>query len=206
MTRRKKRAKKTFIFIFIVTLVFGVLLYFILFDKNSGVLVKSKYEIPKYGYTLDRNNTVLMKESFNELKDILTSDTVDYDKYALTLAKLFIIDLYTLDNKKNMYDIGSVEYVYDKENFKNRCQSTIYRFLKDESKRHSGQLPIVESIEIVDTKNDKFEYNEKSYDSYVISLSWSYKKDMGYDTKGIVQIINIEDKLYVVNYDAKESL
>lgn len=206
MTRRKKRAKKTFIFIFIVTLVFGVLLYFILFDKKSGVLVKSKYEIPKYGYTLDRNNTVLMKENFNELKDILTSDTVDYDKYALTLAKLFIIDLYTLDNKKNMYDIGSVEYVYDKENFKNRCQSTIYRFLKDESKRYSGQLPIVESIEIVDTKNDKFEYNEKSYDSYVISLSWSYKKDMGYDTKGIVQIINIEDKLYVVNYDAKESL
>lgn len=206
MTRRKKRAKKTFIFIFIVTLVFGVLLYFILFDKNSGVLVKSKYEIPKYGYTLDRNNTVLMKESFNELKDILTSDTVDYDKYALTLAKLFIIDLYTLDNKKNMYDIGSVEYVYDKENFKNRCQSTIYRFLKDESKRLSGQLPIVESIEIVDTKTDKFEYNENSYDSYVISLSWSYKKDMGYDTKGIVQIINIEDKLYVVSYDAKESL
>ena len=206
MTRRKKRAKKTFIFIFIVTLVFGVLLYFILFDKNSGVLVKSKYEIPKYGYTLDRNNTVFMKESFNELKDILTSDTVDYDKYALTLAKLFIIDLYTLDNKKNMYDIGSVEYVYDKENFKNRCQSTIYRFLKDESKRLSGQLPIVESIEIVDTKTDKFEYNENSYDSYVISLSWSYKKDMGYDTKGIVQIINIEDKLYVVSYDAKESL
>ena len=56
--------------------------------------VKSKYEIPKYGYTLDRNNTVLMKENFNELKDILTSDKVDYDKYALTLAKLFIIDLY----------------------------------------------------------------------------------------------------------------
>ena len=206
MTRRKKRVKKTFIFIVIVTLIVGVLLYFILFDKNSGVLVKSKYEIPKYDYTLDRNNTVLMKESFNELKDILTSDTVDYDKYALTLAKLFIIDLYTLDNKKNMYDIGSVEYVYDKENFKNRCQSTIYRFLKDESKRLSGQLPIVESIEIVDTKTDKFEYNENSYDSYVISLSWSYKKDMGYDTKGIVQIINIEDKLYVVSYDAKESL
>ena len=69
-----------------------------------------------------------MKENFKELDKILSEETINYEKYAQVLSKLFIIDLYTIDNKKNMYDVGSLEYVYDKENFKiNRIKKEYFR-------------------------------------------------------------------------------
>ena len=146
----------------------------------------------------------LMKENFKELKDILANDNINYEDYAKTLAKLFIIDLYTIDNKKSMYDVGSLEYVYDKENFKTRCQNTLYKGLNDKSIRKNNEYPIVESINIDSFENGEFTYNDNKYESYEITLSWDYKKDLGYDKKGKVTIIKIEDKLYVVSYEGGE--
>ena len=146
----------------------------------------------------------LMKDNFKELKDILANDNINYEDYAKTLAKLFIIDLYTIDNKKSMYDVGSLEYVYDKENFKTRCQNTLYKGLNDKSTRKYNEYPIVESINIDSFENGEFTYNDNKYESYEITLSWDYKKDLGYDKKGKVTIIKIEDKLYVVSYEGGE--
>ena len=124
MTRRKKQIKKSALMIIILTILISIGLYFLLFSKSTGgLLVRSKDTTAKFDYTLDKDNTNLMKENFKELKDILANDNINYEDYAKTLAKLFIIDLYTIDNKKSMYDVGSLEYVYDKENFKTRCQS-----------------------------------------------------------------------------------
>ena len=145
-----------------------------------------------------------MKENFKELKDILANDNINYEDYAKTLAKLFIIDLCTIDNKKSMYDVGSLEYVYDKENFKTRCQNTLYKGLNDKSTRKNNEYPIVESINIDSFENGEFTYNDNKYESYEITLSWDYKKDLGYDKKGKVTIIKIEDKLYVVSYEGGE--
>ena len=114
---------------------------------------------------------------------------------------LFIIDLYTIDNKKNMYDVGSLEYVYDKDNFKINVQNTLYKYIEDESTRKSRTLPIVKSINIDEKSMGTFDYNGNTYDSYIINLSWTYEKDLGYDNKGKVEIIKIEDKLYVVSFN-----
>lgn len=205
MTRRKKQIKKSALMIIILTILISIGLYFLLFSKSTGgLLVRSKDKTVKFDYTLDKDNTNLMKENFKELKDILANDNINYEDYAKTLAKLFIIDLYTIDNKKSMYDVGSLEYVYDKENFKTRCQNTLYKGLNDKSTRKNNEYPIVESINIDSFENGEFTYNENKYESYEITLSWEYKKDLGYDKKGKVTIIKIEDKLYVVSYEGGE--
>lgn len=205
MTRRKKQIKKSALMIIILTILISIGLYFLLFSKSTGgLLVRSKDKTVKFDYTLDKDNTNLMKENFKELKDILANDNINYEDYAKTLAKLFIIDLYTIDNKKSMYDVGSLEYVYDKENFKTRCQNTLYKGLNDKSTRKNNEYPIVESINIDSFENGEFNYNDNKYESYEITLSWDYKKDLGYDKKGKVTIIKIEDKLYVVSYKGGE--
>lgn len=205
MTRRKKQIKKSALMIIILTILISICLYFLLFSKSTGgLLVRSKDKTVKFDYTLDKDNTNLMKENFKELKDILANDNINYEDYAKTLAKLFIIDLYTIDNKKSMYDVGSLEYVYDKENFKTRCQNTLYKGLNDKSTRKNNEYPIVESINIDSFENGEFTYNDNKYESYEITLSWDYKKDLGYDKKGKVTIIKIEDKLYVVSYEGGE--
>ncbi len=205
MTRRKKQIKKSALMIIVLTILISIGLYFLLFSKSTGgLLVRSKDTTAKFDYTLDKDNTNLMKENFKELKDILANDNINYEDYAKTLAKLFIIDLYTIDNKKSMYDVGSLEYVYDKENFKTRCQNTLYRGLNDKSTRKNNEYPIVESINIDSFENGEFTYNDNKYESYEITLSWDYKKDLGYDKKGKVTIIKIEDKLYVVSYEGGE--
>ncbi len=205
MTRRKKQIKKSALMIIILTILISIGLYFLLFSKSTGgLLVRSKDKTVKFDYTLDKDNTNLMKENFKELKDILANDNINYEDYAKTLAKLFIIDLYTIDNKKSMYDVGSLEYVYDKENFKTRCQNTLYKGLNDKSTRKNNEYPIVESINIDSFENGEFTYNDNKYESYEITLSWDYKKDLGYDKKGKVTIIKIEDKLYVVSYEGGE--
>lgn len=205
MTRRKKQIKKSALMIIILTILISIGLYFLLFSKSTGgLLVRSKDKTVKFDYTLDKDNTNLMKENFKELKDILANDNINYEDYAKILAKLFIIDLYTIDNKKSMYDVGSLEYVYDKENFKTRCQNTLYKGLNDKSTRKNNEYPIVESINIDSFENGEFTYNDNKYESYEITLSWDYKKDLGYDKKGKVTIIKIEDKLYVVSYEGGE--
>ena len=116
MTRRKKQIKKSVLMIIILTILISIGLYFLLFSKSTGgLLVRSKDKTAKFDYTLDKDNTNLMKENFKELKDILANDNINYEDYAKTLAKLFIVDLYTIDNKKSMYDVGILVYDYDKE-------------------------------------------------------------------------------------------
>ena len=93
--------------------------------------------ISDYGYTLDDRDTDYMKEVFSELENILESLEIDYHAYAEALAKLFVIDFYTLENKINKYDIGSLEYILSSsvESFRLKAQDTIYRDVIDNTYR-----------------------------------------------------------------------
>lgn len=200
MTKRKRKLRKKALFC-IILLIICIILYIIIFHSSAVVSIIKKIETTsKFDYTLEKRDTSIMKENFKELDKILSEETINYEKYAQVLSKLFIIDLYTIDNKKNMYDVGSLEYVYDKENFKINVQNTIYKYIEDESNRKSGTLPIVKSINIDEKSMGTFDYNSNTYDSYIINLSWTYEEDLGYDNKGKVEIIKIEDKLYVVSF------
>ena len=45
---------------------------------------------------------------------------------------MFLIDLYNLDNKKNMYDVGGVIFVFPdaRENYKLNVSNTLYKYMK----------------------------------------------------------------------------
>ena len=152
------------------------------------------------------DNRKVYKEFYN-LKDTLNKEDIDYEAYATYLSELFIIDLFTMDNKSNKYDVGSVEYVLDdiKDNYSLNVQETIYKYLVDYTKRDESDIySVVSSIEKETIENTKYSYNNNEYEAYKVTLNWTYEKDLGYVTKGEVTLIKKENKLYVVAYKGVE--
>ena len=144
-----------------------------------------------------------MKSTYNELKNVLTQDEINYEDYAEVLAKLFVIDLFTMDNKVNRYDVGSTEYVYPDsvDNFKTNVEDTIYKTMENNSDGKRRQnLPEVSSIDDTSVETSTFEIDETTYDSYVVSLNWSYETNLGYDEFATITLIELDNKLYVVEY------
>lgn len=172
-------------------------------EKPKEVIKVNEQEIKGYGIFIDDSDTTLYKDEFNALKTNLTGDEIDYDKYAESVAKMFIIDLYTIKNKINKYDVGGIDFVYEsaKGNYTTNVTDTIYKYVEDDSKgEREQQLPVVKSITVDDVKKGKFKIDaeNKEYPSYTIKLTWTYSIDLGYDTTGEVIVIRKDDKLFVV--------
>ena len=198
----KKKYKRILIIILIVVLlaIISFVIYKILLNnKTEEEVVNVVGSISEYGYNLDDRDTELMKSTYEELKNILNSDEIDYELYASALAKLFVIDLFTMDNKINKYDVGSTEYVYPDalENFKLNVEHTLYKHMENNSSAKRKQdLPEVSSIEVLSTETGEYTIEENSFDSYIVNLSWQYVSDLGYDT--------IPEDMYLVLGDNRE--
>ena len=195
------------ILIILVSMI-GISKIFLKKDTESKPKVETKIisNIEKYGYTLDDRDTKYMKETFKELESILNIDEINKEEYAKVLSKLFIIDFYTLGNKINKYDVGSLEYILnDKvEMFKNKAMDTIYSDIIDNTyKDRVQELPEITNVEILEIKKSKFELNKEEKESYKITLKFSYKKDLGYDKEGTLHIIENNNKLEVALYNPK---
>ncbi len=161
--------------------------------------IKKLDTIEGYGYNLEDRDTVLFRENFEKLRDVLKQTPIDYLEYAKRLGTLYIIDLYTISNKVNQYDVGGSEYVYEskRDNYELKVKNTLYKYVEDNTYGKRIQfLPEVASIDVVDVKE---------YDGYSLSLSWEYVKDLGYDTKCILKLAKIDDKLYVINQSTSET-
>ena len=206
----KKKYKRILIIILIVvllTIISFVIYKILLNNKTEEEVVNVVDSISEYGYNLDDRDTELMKSTYEELKNILNSDEIDYELYANTLAKLFVIDLFTMDNKINKYDVGSTEYVYPDalENFKLNVEDTLYKHMENNSGgKRKQELPEVSSIEVLSTETGEYTIEENSFDSYIVNLSWQYVSDLGYDNNALITLINLDNKLYVVEYEVGE--
>ena len=113
----------SFFVLFILLIVVGIKFYkdFIKKEPEKETEVKQNLDaLELYGYTLDDKDTELYKDLFLELKEELNKEEIDEELYASILSKLFIVDVYTLDNKLTSTDIGGLEFIhYDMvENFK----------------------------------------------------------------------------------------
>ena len=201
----KKKFKTFFIIIILMAIICFV--YYKYFKKEEVInTVKVLDSIDKYSYTLDERDTKYMKEEYNELKKVL-SGNIDYKLYASSIAKLFIIDLFTLNNKINKYDVGSVEYVYPNSinNFKLNVSNTIYSNIEDATyNKRKQSLPEVKSVEVNSIQNTHYTIGEKEFDAFEIELQWNYVQDLGYDNSGLIKIIKDNDKVYVVEYNPGE--
>lgn len=201
----KRRKKKGIAVIIAILIIACLILYLILFcfGKETSKVVD---EIEKYGYTLDNRDTKLMQDIFNELKNELDETAVDYEKYAELLSEYFIVDLYTMDNKLNKYDVGGVECIHPDHvtNYKLKVEDTLYRYLEENSSRKE-QMPEVTNIKVDNITTSTYKYNDSEYDAYIVELSWEYKKDLGYDESGNITLIKIDNKLYVAEYTTEVS-
>lgn len=211
-----KSVVKTISFILVIIAVFsivGYLCYLVIGntkpDKPKETVKKNLNTIEGYNITLDDQDSDLYKELFNELKKNLEGKEVNYKEYAKSVAKMYIVDLYSINNKLNKYDI-STELIWPTiaDNYRTQVMDTLYLYVEDNSRGQRDQnLPTVSKIDVENIKESKFVYNagtdkdtkdDVTYDAYEIELSWSYRVKLGYDTKATVVVIKDNDKLYVV--------
>lgn len=189
------------IFIIVGIILFGYLGYRVKNDFFKGSERKKLDSIELYGYTLSKNDTEIYKTYFKELSKVLNEKTIDYTEYAKLISKLFVIDLYTLDNKLASTDIGGLEFLHKdlKDNFKENMGSTLYNFVESNiDGKRTQELPIVKDINVSDVFETKYTYNKTEYDAYIVSTDITYEKDLGYPKSMKLTIIKDNNILYIV--------
>lgn len=216
MKKNKKQKKEmsdktrvtlfSLVIILVISLI-GVSSYFILKEKdetdvndNPKTNVKS---IEGYGITIDDLDSEAYKSEFEILKKNLESGNIDYDAYAESVAKMFVIDLYTIKNKVNKYDVGGVELVLPegKDNFITNVTDTIYNYVEDNTNgKRSQKLPVVSEVKITDKdkKEYKIESLNQSYEAYVFKVEITYANDYGYDKSAEITVVKKDNFMYVV--------
>jgi hypothetical protein len=199
-----KKRNKIILFIVIVLLVVGASIFcYFKFVKNDDNVnkVTNVEEIDEFGYTLKSNATETYEIEYEILKTNLKSTDINEEEYVKSVAKLFIIDLYTINNKINKYDVGGTEFVYPDslENYKVNVEDTLYKYVEDNSNNNRTQsLPEVSDVQITDFKKVKYKVSDTELDAYEVALKWSYVVDMDYESEGSVIILQKDNKYYVV--------
>jgi len=131
---KKKYKYPLLILILVIIIIIGLIVFKMFFTKSEVKNnVKVIDSIVDFSYTLDERDTTLMKDTYKELKRVLKEKDINYEEYASILARLFVIDLFTMDNKINKYDVACLEYVYpdNVDNFKTNVEDTIYKTIED---------------------------------------------------------------------------
>lgn len=204
----KKRRRNILIIIAVLIIIcISLVVYFFRVDlsknKDEEVSNPSYIDIIKgYDYTLEERDTKLFKDTYYQLKEVLSSSEINYEEYAKLLSELYVIDLYTIDNKFDKYDVGATEYIYTDgvENFILKVDDTIYKYVEDyKDGKRKQDLPIVESITVSSVEEEKFQIGEEELDGYKVNVKWEYKEDLDYDTEAIINLVKKDDKLYIVS-------
>ena len=207
-----KKKYKFLLGVIVILLIIVSSLFFLpmLFKPQESEPIKVVDSIDDFSYTLEDRDTNLMKDVYNELKVVLKSEEKDMEAYAGLITKLFIIDLFTLDNKRNRYDVGSLEFVYPDavSNYKLNVQDTLYKSLmNNQLGKRKQKLPIVSSVSIDSIKASKFDLTDsKTLDAYEVEVSWGYEQDSGYDKQAKVTCVILDEKIYVAQYKTGEKI
>lgn len=200
----KKKSDRKIIILFVVVGI--ILLSFLGYRVNRDFLSKTNNKkqidsIEFYGYTLSKSDTDLYKSTFKELSKVLNEKPVDMNSYAKLISELFIIDLYSLDSKLTSTDIGGIEFLHKdlRDNFKENMGSTLYIFVEsDIDGKRKQELPMVKEVNVTDVFETKYTYNKNEYPAYLVTVNWTYEKDLGYQNSAKLTIINDNDILYIV--------
>lgn len=204
MSKKKNKSDALTIVIFVIigVLLFGFLGYKVYNDFFNKPDAKKEVEsIGLYGYSLHDRDSSTYKDTFKELSKALSTDNIDYKNYATLASKLFIMDLFTLDNKLGSTDIGGLQFIHKdlKENFKENMGDTIYKFVEiNVDGKRTQELPVVKEVTVLDVLETKYTYNNKDYPAYVVTANWEYEKDLGYQKSMKITFIKDKNILYIV--------
>lgn len=209
----KRKPKKLFIFMIlgIILLIVGVASYFIFFDKETVKEAKVLSKIDDYGYVLKSNKSSAYKKLFKELENTLSEKSVDEEKYAKTITKMFIVDFYSLGDRTAKTDIGGVDFVHEKalDNFVLNAENTLYKYVESNIYGDRKQeLPIVDTVTIDNIEKEEYSYLETiDENAYKVTASWTYtdsKVANGYQDNGTFIFVHNDKKLVLVEISSQE--
>lgn len=204
MSKRKNKSDTLIIIVFVMigVLLFGFLGYRVYNDFFNKPDAKKEIEsIGLYGYSLHDRDSSAYKDTFKELNKALSTNNIDYKNYATLASKLFIMDLFTLDNKLGSTDIGGLQFIHKdlKENFKENMGDTIYKYVEiNIDGKRTQELHVVKEVTVSDVLETKYTYNNKDYPAYVVTANWEYEKDLGYQKSMKITFIKDKNILYIV--------
>lgn len=199
--------------------IFGLIGLLVLLLLITGILVFGIYKdtfgsnvegveivdtIDKYGYQLSENHTDYYKDLFNELKDLLSKEDYSDSEYAELVAKMFVADFYDLNSKLNKNDIGGYQFVYEgyQDTFKRFASDVngVYYYVENNIYGDRKQdLPVIKEVSIESINNVSYAYGSISdTDAYSVTVSITYKKDLGYPNSVDLILIHSNDKIEVV--------
>lgn len=196
----KKNVKRILLIILIILLAAVVALaVYKTYNKSKVKEVKVVDKIEKYGYKLKETKPEAYKKMFKELKEILSKDKVDEKAYAEKISEMFIYDFYSLDDKLAKTDIGGVDFLYPEvtENFLINAQDTYYKYVESNIYNNRTQtLPVVKKIEIKETTNEAFAYQDKTDENaFIVNVTWSYEGEKFNDYQTEAKLVFIHDDI-----------
>ena len=194
--KKNKRIKITIITIIAILILGagGLCIWKLVINKNSPkpqTITILDESLKEYGYSLNDKDSKYFKSEYEELKNILKKDEIEEKEYATKVARLFVIDFYTLSTKINKYDIGGNEFFYTdkKAMFEQKAMDTMYSSLQDNTYGDRKQeLPEIKSVETVSTEETTYLLNDTKVDAYLVKLKMTYAKSLGYDDEASVII------------------
>lgn len=182
-------------------------------DSKPEVVEEAKKldYIKGFDYELYDNSTELYKTLYYELKEVLEADTIDYEKYAEIISKMFVVDFYTLNSKVTNQDVGGLEFIYsnNKDNFRLKASDTMYKYIESNVYGDREQkLPEVNEILSSEVSISVYKYTDEDSkftisddNSYIVKLSWAYKEDMGYQKSATIRLVHEDKVLSIVSVE-----
>ena len=152
----------------------------------KNVVKKEVDGIKDYPYKLSNISSSLYKKKYDELKNVLIVKNPDKEKYARLVAELHTIKFYSLE------DFG-LEFIHPSlhESYKNKASnSDLYKFYEEK--------PEIVDVSSKISKKEVQTNKLKDLNGYEVEVSIKYKKDLGYPTKVIYQLIKSDDLIYIV--------
>ena len=185
--KKRRLNKKTKFIIALLVVIAIISSCFVFFNNTKKTTKKVKVvdKIDKFDYTVNEKDTKLFKDTFKELKTILSKDEID--------------------NKMTKNDVGGVQFVYSsyKSSFIDKARDEFYKYIKNNIYNDRKQdLPIVSSVSVssvekIDATSEINLNDLKDVEAYEVKMNITYEKDLGYQKTATVIVIKDENKFSV---------
>ena len=201
----KKKSKLIIIIIGIILLaIAGILL--MNGNKKEQPVPEAKtvdnIKAKEFDYKLYDNKSSLYKEYFAKLKEELLKDNVDDLEYAKIISELFVVDFYSLSDKKTNTDVGGLDFIYPdmKDNFVLKATDTMYKYVESNVYGDRKQeLPKITTVEIKNAEAKPLTYGKITDGlGYIVTVTITYEKDLGFPKEVTLYLVHQEKKLFIV--------
>ena len=181
----KKKVKIILVILLIILLVIvGYFCYQDYTKKETIPAATVVNEIPEYGYVLKSNKSEAYKKMFSEM---------------------FLLDFFSLNDKVANTDVGGTDFVHSEalDNFLEKAENTIYKYVENNLyNKRKQQLPEVNEVTIDSVETTSYAVGDVTDDNaYQVTATWTYKKDLGYQTEATLIFVHEGNKLSLVELE-----